>query len=319
MNLFNEIGGYPELDLNRGDLYHQDAILLNTGRTCFEYILKAQKTTHVYMPKYTCDVMLEPLKKLDIKYTFYSINENLEISEDINPDNDELLVYTNYFGIKDTYCDELISRHGSRLVIDASQAFYYKAPIGSNIFYSPRKFFGLPDGGILYTEKKIDYELERDVSYNRFSHLIKRIDLGAEQAYGDFKNNDKILENIELKEMSLLTERLLGNIDYQKGKAQRLANFKYLHSQFGEINKLNIDDVKCPMSYPLYLEKNGLREEFISNKIFVPTYWPNTFDWCEKGDIEYNLAKNILPLPIDQRYSEQDLNKIVEVFNEYNN
>ena len=33
-----EIGGYFELELHKGGHYHPDALYLNTGRNCFEYI-----------------------------------------------------------------------------------------------------------------------------------------------------------------------------------------------------------------------------------------------------------------------------------------
>ena len=75
----NAIGGYFELELAKGEEYHKDAIRLNTGRNAFEYILRAKAYKKVYLPFYTCDVMLEPIKKLNIKYEFYSIRNNFEL------------------------------------------------------------------------------------------------------------------------------------------------------------------------------------------------------------------------------------------------
>ena len=34
------IGGYFELELHKGEHYHKDAIRLNSGSNCFEYILQ---------------------------------------------------------------------------------------------------------------------------------------------------------------------------------------------------------------------------------------------------------------------------------------
>ncbi len=61
------------------------------------------------------------------------------------------------------------------------------------------------------------------------SHLLKRIDLSAEQGYTDFSENDKSLENQPIKRMSNLTERILSGIDYQSIKKQRKENFLFLH------------------------------------------------------------------------------------------
>jgi hypothetical protein len=57
------------------------------------------------------------------------------------------------------------------------------------------------------------------------SHLLKRIDLSAEQGYTDFSENDKSLENQPIKRMSNLTERILSGIDYQSIKKQRKEKF----------------------------------------------------------------------------------------------
>lgn len=78
------IGGYFELELRRGDHYHKDAIRLNTARNCFEYILLARKYRKVYIPYYTCEVMLQPLKRQQVDYEFYSIDWNLEPTEIFN-------------------------------------------------------------------------------------------------------------------------------------------------------------------------------------------------------------------------------------------
>ena len=39
-------------------------------------------------------------------------------------------------------------------------------------------------------------------------------------------------------------------------------------------------------------------------KIYIPTLWKNIIKNLPADDIEYKLAKNILPLPCDQRYGK---------------
>ena len=76
----NPIGGYFGLELNNSEHYHNDALRLNTARNCFEYVLRARQYKKVYIPYYTCEVMLEPINKLGLQYEFYQINELLEPS-----------------------------------------------------------------------------------------------------------------------------------------------------------------------------------------------------------------------------------------------
>lgn len=146
------IGGYFELELNNGQEYHQNAISLNTGRNSFEYILRAKQYKKVYLPYYTCDVMVEPIQKIKIDVEFYFIDEFFQPKFDFSRiRDDEVFVYNNYFGI----CDEQVNKVAAEcknLIIDNSQAFYSLPLPGVDTFYSPRKFFGIPDGAYLYTE-----------------------------------------------------------------------------------------------------------------------------------------------------------------------
>ena len=72
------IGGYFTLELphNTGGELYPEAIRLNSGRSCFEYILKARGYKKVWLPYYTCDVMLQPILKNGIDYEFYHIDKD---------------------------------------------------------------------------------------------------------------------------------------------------------------------------------------------------------------------------------------------------
>jgi len=317
MSLAKPIGGYFELETRKGVFPHDDALLLNTARNCLEYILKNHKVSKLYIPKYICDVMIEPLQKTKVAYAFYKLNNDLEIDQPPRLKGDEYLLYVNYFGVKDEYCRQLYAEYLDQLVIDSSQAFFSKK-IATHTIYSPRKFFGIPDGGMLYTDKLDTGLLGKDVSVKRFSHLLKRIDLGAEAGYQDFINNDKSLNNQPIKHMSDITKRLLASIGYDNVKSKRLENFSFLNDRLGNLNMLKFDsDYACPMVYPFFTENSLLRSKLIKNKIFVATYWPNVFEWCDKDEQEYVFASNILPLPIDQRYDEKEMSRIVELVYEY--
>ena len=57
MKEVNSIGGYFELELRNGRLYHNNAIALNLGRNALEYILLANQYEKVYVPLFTCEVV----------------------------------------------------------------------------------------------------------------------------------------------------------------------------------------------------------------------------------------------------------------------
>lgn len=301
------IGGYFELELPLLDTskeYHNGAIALNSARNAFEYVLRAKKYKKVFLPYYTCDVMLEPIQKLALQVEFYSVDEQLNPIFNRQVSDDEVFVYTNYYGIKQHTVKEVCKRI-KNVIVDNAQAFFDKPIKGVDTIYSARKFVGVPDGAYLYTDTVLEQDLKRDVSFCRTSHLLKRIECGAEAGYEDFKSNDDSLIGQPILQMSELTTNLLRRIDYEQIICKRKENFVYLHSFLEGENSLLFDTVTPAMVYP-FLTKNGaeLRNKLIKNKIFVARYWPG---------IELNLVENLIPLPIDQRYTLADMTQIINI------
>lgn len=309
------IGGYFSLELPQHEEYHQNAIRMNTGRNCLEYILRVRGYSKVYIPYYTCDVVLEPFKKLDIPYEFYHIDIHLEIRDRFTLKVDEALLYTNYYGLKQRYVEQLAAKVGTRLIIDNTQAFYAKPIEGIDTFYTCRKFFGVADGAYLYCNAVLDDEIEQDYSCDRMAHLLKRIDMSAEEGYADFRKVDDGLDNQPIRRMSKLTQRIMQSIDYEAAAKRRRENYSLLHKALCGENylELPLEEDAVPMVYPYLALVKGLREKLIENKVFVARYWPNVLGWTTKDDIEYLLACQMQPLPVDQRYGEEEMKRIIEI------
>ena len=308
-----EIGGYFGLELAKGKEYYPDLIKLNTSRNCLEYILKVRKYKKIYIPYYTCEVILEPINKLDIKYEFYSIDKNLNIVFDKTLVTNEVILINNYFGVNSKKV-EAAANSFKNVIVDNCQAFYDKPIKNIDTFYSPRKFFGVPDGAYLSIDSNIGEEFPTDKSYLRMDSLLKRIDETASFSYNDFKKKEDSLNNNPMKKMSKLTRSILQSVNYDKIRSIRKNNFLYLHKFLERYNELDIDitNLICPMVYPLLITKQDIREYLIKNKVYVATYWPNVFDWTNHDYIEFKFAKYILPLPIDQRYTNDDMKLIID-------
>lgn len=299
--MIDAIGGYPELELRKGEHYHKDALRLNTARNCFEYVLRARGYNKVYIPYYTCEVMLEPLKKCNIEYEFYHINELLEPIKLVHLQPSEAFLYTNYYGLKQSCIEQLAQTYGKQLIVDNAQAFF-AAPIdGIDTFYSARKFFGVADGAYLYTKQLLDIELEQDLSFERMSHLLIRADIGAEAGYTDFRKNEDALCGEPIKKMSRLTEKILCSINYEACKQVRKRNYLAYESALKDKNimSLQIEQDATPMAYPYVTGNHIIRKQLLEKRIFIATYWPNIFDWTQSGDFENHIANTLLPLPIN--------------------
>lgn len=307
------IGGYFSLELPFHKEYHQNALHLNTGRNCLEYILRTKKYKKIYLPYFTCEVVLEPIFKLNIEYEFYHVDLYLEICDHISLKSNEALLYVNYFGLKHNYVDKLAKKMGKQLIVDNTQAFFAK-PVGEiDTFYSCRKFFGVPDGAYIYTNKLLGIELEQDHSFNRLTSLTKRIDIGAEAGFDDFRKASKALANQPIKKMSNFTRRMMQSIDYQTVSQIRRDNYRYLHNYLASKNLLELpmDKDAVPMVYPYLTDREGLRDHLIKEKIYVARYWPNVLEWTTADSLEWYLTRQMIPLPIDQRYGKNEMNRII--------
>jgi hypothetical protein len=317
----HSIGGYFEWEFARDldNFPYRNGVLVNSGRYALEYILMSlSPISKIYVPYFTCEVVLEPIKRLNIPYDFYHINEKLELGQEITLAKNDYLIYTDYFGIKGNYVKKLISMYKSNLIVDNSQAFFSKPISEISQFYSPRKFVGCPDGGVAFPLIDKAIPLNRGHSYDRCVALLQRGDEEVSMGYKSFHQMNAQLKEDGMLAMSQLTRKILGHIDYQEVKSRRCTNYQFLHSRLSSNNPMSdlIVDVVgndlCPMVYPYYTDNENLRKRLIDNRIFVAQYWPNVLSWCSPSDTEYNLTKRILPLPIDQRYGEEDMECIVK-------
>ena len=315
-----EIGGYPGLELDKYGEYHVGALSLNTARNCLEYLIHCRDIRKVYIPYYTCEVLLEPLHKCGTTYEFYHIDQYLSPVGNFHLENGDFLLYTNYFGLMQEVVVKLYKKYGDKLIVDNAQSFY-SSPIGNvATFYSARKFFGVSDGAYLYSDNQMKANFERDISYNRMSYLLKRMDVDASFGFGDFHNAEDSLIGQPIKWMSKITHRLLESIEYEKVKECRLRNYDTLHSELSQLNDFVIELSRdtVPMVYPFLTSNPKLRAYLIKNRVFVPYYWPNVKHWCNSADIEYHLAENLLALPIDQRYGTVQMKRIIKLIKSFN-
>ena len=312
------IGGYFELELpNLGSFIHDDGLLLNSGRNAWLHILKTLEIRHLWVPYYTCGVILSPLRGLSFPCSFYHIDKHLDIQETLSFEKGDFLLYTNYFGIKDSYISYLAEKYKYHLIVDNSQALFSDPIRGVPTFYSPRKYVGVPDGGIAFCcNEGSSEQYERDQSVSRCSHLLKRIDLGPQEGYLEFQQNDRSLETAPICQMSALTKRLLYSIDFDRIKESRRRNFFTLLQSLQDYNLLplpEMDSFHCPMVYPFMTYDTTLKERLIANNIFVATYWPDVIERVHDRDIEYSLVRNLIAIPCDQRYDESDMRRIISI------
>lgn len=318
MKELEEIGGYFELELPHGNEYHNNALRFNTGRNALSYFLLKNKIEEIYVPYYICDTLINAIKQGRTIVHFYHLDEafNPQLDEKIIDDSFVLLV--NYFGICENEVRKNIKRF-KNVICDNVQAFFSNPDPDIVTFYSPRKFFGVADGGYIYADNLDASNVVQDDSAQRYMARLVRIDGGAEAGSFLFRNTEQLLRRAKIRRMSSLTQKILSSIHYDEVWEKRQENFHYLHKKLKNINQLPIDlkSVHGPMVYPLFTEQDDLRSYLVKNKIYVPQFWPEVLLRTEQSSFEYKLANSLCPLPIDQRYSIKQMEWIVELINNY--
>ena len=302
-----EIGGYIELDTYRHTMLHEDALLLNCGRNALAYLLEARGIKKLYLPYFLCDSLVNVCRKYDVEVVNYHIGDKW-LPKNVNLDNDAWLYIVNFYGqITKEYLTRLVDEY-QNVIIDNAQA-YFEAPLPNvDTLYTCRKFFGVSDGAVLYTNSKLERSLEIDESFNRIHYVLGRYERSASEFYAEAAKNNDIFDNEPIREMSKLTRNLLRGIDYEYVKQIRTENFAYLHEKLKQINNLNVQPVEGAFMYPLMLnDAMKLRKKLQQMKIYIPTLWPNVLEECKPDTLEYKFAADILPIPVDQRYGIEDM------------
>lgn len=288
-------------------------LFLNTGRNAFEYILRIKEPKKVYLPALSCDALYTPLKRLNIDFEFYNVNFNYEPDFDYNKiGNNEYFLYINYYGLKNSFIKQIAGKI-KNLILDNTQAFFGIIPENIPTFNSLRKFFGVPDGALLFNiEDKI--ELKTDKSAKRFLYLIQRLEQSSNEVYPLYRQVEEELDGVELKIMSESTKKVFESLPLDRYKDIRTSNFNLYYDVFSSLNILNIEMTEGAHFYPLYIDNGAeIKKELIKEGIYIANFWPNVFNNPMSSKTEYSLVANVIPLPIDHRYDSVDISHIISV------
>lgn len=306
-----EIGGYFGLESFSGKEYYSDLIALNSARNALVYLIRARKIEKLYIPYYLCDSVSGICDREGCRYEYYNIGRNFEPIFEKELSEGEYFYFVNYFGQFDSEKILKFKAKYRNFICDNVQAFFTPPIDGVDTVYSCRKFFGVPDGSYLSTDAKFEEKLDTDFSADRMKHVLGRFDGDcASDYYGDFRKNDDAFVDMPLREMSRLTRNIMSAVNYEAAKEKREQNFALLHGAIGGLNKLKVRCPEGPYVYPFYCE-NGMevKKALAKKRIYVATLWPEVIELGQA--IERDFAENILPLPCDQRYGSEEMERMV--------
>ena len=308
--MHREIGGYLELERFTGPLQHEGALALSGGRACLSYLIEQREIRKLALPDYICDVVEAVCRAHGVAVRRYRVGTDLR-PEPLRAEDDEWVYLVNYYGqLAEGELREYAGRF-PKLIVDNAQA-YYAPPLPSvDTLYTCRKFIGVADGGFLYTDAPAR-ELPRDESLERMDFVLGRFERDAGTFFASAARNNDELPG-ESRRMSRLTENLLRAVDDAQIRDARTRNFRLLHEALREHNRQDVRETEGPYAYPLRLPNGpAVRRKLIEKKIFVPMLWPNVPEEQPADAAACRLAKEILPLPCDQRYGAEEMRFIID-------
>jgi dTDP-4-amino-4,6-dideoxygalactose transaminase len=296
----------------------QPHILLATARSGIAYLIDHLIPANIWMPSYLCDVML--LATRGSKVNFYPVNANLQIASDwwvrkVKPK--DLIVFIDYFGFptQSEFIDATRLR-GAWVLEDASQALLSTTthPSSDFIIYSPRKFIGVPDGGILVINNPAVSLPDHLPGPHpewwplalRASYLRHEFDMmGGERVWFDIYQKVDAEGPVNPYRMSDLSEILLRNfIDYSFIVERRRNNYTTLLERLGEYALFPLlPEGVVPLGFPVCLKnREQVRQFLFKQKIYPPVHWPIKDVVPDSFQESHRLSDQILTLICDQRY-----------------
>ncbi len=316
-----EIGSFIELQFPKGSEWYSqnhDIARLNSGRAAILHAFRLLGAKRIWLPVYQCESVRNFLIKngVEIKY-YYQDREFNPI--DLTPAQDDAVLIVNYFGIMSHQRIERLSDLYPNVIVDNCQALFCTPLEGAMNVYSCRKFVGVPDGAYVIgkgAEREAN-NYPQGYSSDTSAFLLMRIEYGCEgKSYEARTINEKRIDSEPIMKMSKLTQTILSATDYEHIKVQRQRNFEIAHKLFGSMNQIDptiySGSDTVPMIYPLVVEDKSLIPLLQEHKHFQGHWWSYICNEVPQSCFEHWLSEYMVPITIDQRYGEKELNFLAD-------
>lgn len=319
----------------------------SNGRSAIKLVIKdienrnPQINKTVCIPSFTCHTVYEPFINTGYKVHTYPIDKNLKIKGKDLVDsalncNANIILIHRYFGF-DTLPDgseaiSILRQHGIVIIEDCTQSLYSDFPRLDMDYYvgSIRKWCGVPDGGFAICKSgrlsskplNPDFNLgdaKIKASLSKYDYLFHGI--GDKESYlQQYREAEEILCNQEMIfDIFPASLHIQKNLNVEVLNNKRRHNFQYLLKGLDGVQGIEpifktLPENVVPLYFPILCEDRKLVQSALAkNDIYAPVVWTKQ-DNCppvlEDADFIYN---HILCIPIDQRYNEDDMMRIVNV------
>lgn len=318
-----------------------NVVLTSSGRGALSLLLEQVKprVKTVLLPSYICDSVILPFEIAGYELTYYDVDRYLKPIdiEMINNSNAGIFLHMGYFGFSSNeILSGLISSLKSKSVItieDVTHTLFSqqnKSIESDFIIGSIRKWFGIPSGGFLASDKIMKFDLidanvdfintRRSSLNQKFEYMSSGNESIKSTYLSGFNRAEHILdEDIRPYKIDHESEVIIKNLDNKELQSARQRNYDFLLKHLKDVDGIEVifNDIEkdvTPIFFPIYVKNNRdeLRRKLIENEIYCPVHWPIPKQVNgHLNNTTKNIYDSILSIPCDQRYQIEDMRRII--------
>lgn len=299
-------------------------IFLANARSGIKLLIELLAPPKIWLPSYLCSSMLEAIDQRST-VEFYEMTLELEVASvewTAHIEQGDLVIFIDYFGFPyDSSCAARAKEQGAWILEDACQALLMKEiDLPSDfVLFSPRKFVGVPDGGILKLNHNIDL---REVEFKCapaewwldafYATVLRReFDLyGGSRRWFELFQKSEAEMPIGRYAMSELSRRVLTHCgDYSDVAKKRVDNYHVLAAKLSRLALFpTLNENVVPLGFPIRVpDRDRVRQALFDHEIYPAIHWPIEGMVPKKFANSHQLASEIMTLPCDQRYDTNDM------------
>jgi dTDP-4-amino-4,6-dideoxygalactose transaminase len=304
---------------------------LATARGALRLLAEFLAPRTVWLPSYLCGVIVDVLAPLRIPLRFYPVDDRLAVVEEHWLDDvaaGEMILFIDYFGFNNwTEMGGEAHRRGAWVVEDACQAMLNTrfCEYSHYVIFSPRKFIGVPDGGVLLPCGDAALP-ERDLSaapreWWRRAFAASRLRSEFDRYGGDrrwyewFQITERDAPQSPTRMSELSSSILTDAVDYAAHALKRAENYQCLANAFPrEALFPTLTPGVAPLGFPVVLDhRSRVLRSLYAAAIYPAIHWSIDGVVPTEFSSSHQLASRIATLPCDQRYSEADMERMATI------
>jgi dTDP-4-amino-4,6-dideoxygalactose transaminase len=331
-----------------------EGVLLDGGISAINIIIKEIALTKqqvLLIPKYICPTIVQSLQKSNIQIVFYRIKKDFTIDmQDIYHKMKQYpvkaLLFINYFGFfhsdQEKASLRALKQEGVILIEDSVQMMWIdkkKDFIGDYVFNSFRKFVPYDGSFVIGLDRNIlDVEdLCETHKITQYDILMKKARAVKTDYIHDHSGNEAdylelfeaahkaYYEKMNVQVIAEHNRQEIIKLDIDKIRKITKQNYSYLYNRLKECSKImclfSINELtdNIPVTFPILVEdRDKIRDEIRKHGVYCPVHWDIRHEgWVKEHSPEFELANTVLGLPIDWRYTEQDMEYVAHCLTVY--